>query len=81
MANKRRDYYYRWKRQRETMIIALNKRERVVSLQYIKAFREKLYALEEDFEPWAKHKHKRLRNILKQRAASRQKMLRNGKLF
>lgn len=81
LANKRRDYYYFWKRQRQTMKIILSKRERVIRLQYIKAFREKLYLLEDDFQPWAKHRNRRLRNILKQTAGSRQKMLRNGKLF
>jgi len=63
------------------LIIPLNKRERGIRAQYIKAFREKLYTLEEDCMPWVKHHHKRLRNMLKQRAAGRQKSLRNGKLF
>ena len=81
VANKRGDYYYRSKRQRETLIIPLNKIERMVRLQYIKAFRGKLYELEKDFMPWAKHRNKLLRNILKQRVAGRQKILRNGKMF
>ena len=81
ISHKSRDYYYRWKRQSERLTIPLNKRERAVRLQYIKAFREKLYTLENDFMPWIRHKHKRLRNILKQKTASRQKRLRNGKLF
>ena len=81
IPNKKRDYYYQRKRQTERLIIPLNKRERGIRAQYIKAFREKLYTLEEDCMPWVKHHHKRLRNMLKQRAAGRQKSLRNGKLF
>ena len=63
------------------MKIILSKREKVVRLQYIKAFREKLDILEEDFQPWAKHRKRRLRNVLKQMADGRQTILRNGKLF
>ena len=48
---------------------------------FAKAFKEKLYSLEPDFMPWIRYKHKRLRNILKQKTASRRKRLRNGKLF
>ena len=81
VANKRRDYYRHWKRQKQTMKIVLTKREKVVRLQYIKAFREKLYILEEDFEPWEKHRKRRCRNVLKQMTDRRQKTLRNGKLF
>ena len=63
------------------MKITLNKKEKAVRLQYIKAFREKLYMLEEDFACWAKHRNRRLRNILKKMSDCRQKRLRNGKLF
>lgn len=81
VPNNNREFYYRWKRQSEKLAIPLNKRQRVVRSQYIKAFEEKLYALEEDFMPWSRQKHKRLRNMLKQKTAGRQKRLRNGKLF
>ena len=79
--NKNRDYSYRQKRQSERLAIPLNKREHTIRLQYIKAFREKLHSLEAEFMPWVRQRHRRLRNILKQRAMSRQKRLRNGKLF
>ena len=81
VANKRRDYYRYWKRQKYTMNITLNKREEAIRLQYIEAFREKLYMLEEDFTPWLKHRNRRLRYILKKRLDYRQKRIRNGKLF
>ena len=63
------------------VVHSLTKQEKVVRLQYVKAFREKLCVQEEDYSPWLKRLlllKRRLRNKQRQK---RVKRLRNGKLF
>ena len=63
------------------MNIRLNKKEKTIRLQYIKAFTEKLYTLEKDFTPWLRYRKRQLRKILRKKLEHKQKRLRNGKLF